>query len=477
MLWALTQLFCCVAGCRPSVLASMLAFHPPKPCLYGVTADGHIRDETGRVLTNIEAICVPCVRRKGHEVLVAVIRPTRRALRQGPVTTVLFFHGNATDVGLSLARYRDLANQHGVNVVAVEYSGYGLQVGLTRPTEASVFADAETAYAYVTTKRPDLCPNGAAWRHLIVYGQSVGSGPASWLASRHPLAGLVLHSPLASGIRVMFPSRPLGLGCCDVFDNKARAPRFNAPVLIIHGSRDEEVPAAHGLAVWAALPERLRRGGGAGGGSGPSALWTPPAGHNDVLALFYDDYHAQVNAFLAGVEAARGGSSGSEGATGSARGGGSAQGGAASKALDGELPLPPGSPALTRLIRQASGTGLGGGGAGAGAMPASGGSSSGGGAGAEGGAGLRGEVTGLGKEGGSDDTRAAAQEDVADDASHVAPAPAPAFLPIVTDASSTSSAPGSARDGAAPADGGISASLLASLLAPPPTKGSMSAGK
>ena len=32
---------------------------------------------------------------------------------------------------------------------------------------------------------------------IVAYGQSVGSGPATFLASKKPLGGLILHSPLA----------------------------------------------------------------------------------------------------------------------------------------------------------------------------------------------------------------------------------------------------------------------------------------
>lgn len=40
---------------------------------------------------------------------------------------------------------------------------------------------------------------------IILYGQSVGSGPTIELASRSPrLRAVVLHSPIMSGLRVMY---------------------------------------------------------------------------------------------------------------------------------------------------------------------------------------------------------------------------------------------------------------------------------
>ena len=42
--------------------------------------------------------------------------------------------------------------------------------------------------------------------NTILYGQSVGSGPTLELATRLPrLRAVILHSPILSGLRVMYP--------------------------------------------------------------------------------------------------------------------------------------------------------------------------------------------------------------------------------------------------------------------------------
>lgn len=47
---------------------------------------------------------------------------------------------------------------------------------------------------------------GAREEDIILYGQSVGSGPTLDLASRlQQLRAVVLHSPILSGLRVMYP--------------------------------------------------------------------------------------------------------------------------------------------------------------------------------------------------------------------------------------------------------------------------------
>ncbi|KAK7241031.1 palmitoyl-(protein) hydrolase [Aureococcus anophagefferens] len=115
--------------------------------------------------------------------------------RPGASLCVLYLHANATDCArdapdraADVLRVRPAAPVH---VLAVEYNGYGGADG------SATVRDARPTRPRATT-RP--CASAAPDR-VVLYGQSVGSGPACWLASRKPVAGVVLHSPIASGIR------------------------------------------------------------------------------------------------------------------------------------------------------------------------------------------------------------------------------------------------------------------------------------
>lgn len=69
-----------------------------------------------------------------------------------------------------------------------------------QPTECNTYADIEAVYECLQEKY------GIAEEDIILYGQSVGSGPTVDLASRLTnLRGVILHSPLLSGVRVLFP--------------------------------------------------------------------------------------------------------------------------------------------------------------------------------------------------------------------------------------------------------------------------------
>jgi len=71
---------------------------------------------------------------------------------------------------------------------------------LKQPTECNTYADIDAAYKCLKEQY------GVKDDQLILYGQSVGSGPTVDLSSRLPnLRGVVLHSPILSGMRVLYP--------------------------------------------------------------------------------------------------------------------------------------------------------------------------------------------------------------------------------------------------------------------------------
>lgn len=62
------------------------------------------------------------------------------------------------------------------------------------------------------------------------------------------MVGLVLHSPIMSGLRVMTDSRLLS--CWDIYPNIQRIEHITCPGFIIHGQEDREVPCRHGLGLY-----------------------------------------------------------------------------------------------------------------------------------------------------------------------------------------------------------------------------------
>ncbi|MEM9904541.1 MAG: alpha/beta hydrolase [Cyanobacteria bacterium P01_D01_bin.44] len=171
--------------------------------------------------------------------------------------TLLYIHGNAEDLGdiqPQLARF----HSWGFSVFAYDYRGYGTSDG--KPSERNAYQDADAAYAYLTQ---DL---GIPAEQIIIYGRSVGGGSAVELATRHPVAGLILQSTFTSTFRVVVPFPLLPF---DKFANLAKLKKIRCPVLVMHGQVDETIPIKHGQQLYEAAPEPKL------------ALWVEAAGHND----------------------------------------------------------------------------------------------------------------------------------------------------------------------------------------------------
>ncbi|CAM9428247.1 unnamed protein product [Scytosiphon promiscuus] len=210
--------------------------------------------------------------------------------------TLVYSHGNATDIGAMHDRCAGIADAVGVNVLAYDYTGYGCASGT--PTEARTYRDIEAvcAWARKNVLREGEDGSGKNKGHgLILYGQSVGSGPTCYLASeksKGPFAGVILHSPILSGMRVLTESR--ALSCLDIYPNVDRASRLMCPVMVMHGARDEEVPWEHGKGIYEAVPEAMRR----------RPWWVPDRGHNDICEgrRHLREYFARLSAFVRSLE-------------------------------------------------------------------------------------------------------------------------------------------------------------------------------
>lgn len=202
---------------------------------------------------------------------------------------ILHCHGNATDIGLMMGPYYELTRQLRCEVVGVEYSGYGASTGA--PSSANTIADTEAAYNY-------LVGQGVPPERIVAYGQSVGSGPALSLAAKKPVGGVVLHSPLLSGIKVIDPQpdkccRPSCVyKCFDFFFNDSEMKKVSCPAFVMHGQQDEIIPLYHGVRLAEAAPKACKWPG----------YFPRNAGHNDIVENNAAAYFNEVRNFLEHVE-------------------------------------------------------------------------------------------------------------------------------------------------------------------------------
>ncbi len=161
-------------------------------------------------------------------------------------TTVVFLHGNMETLGNIREELEALASRGHVNVLGVEYTGYGLADG--SPSEANTYADLEAGLEYLWKTTGQATPDTT-----ILMGRSLGSGPAIEVAVRYPdIQGLVLLCPFLSVTQVATGRSLPG----DFYRNDTKAPHVVCPVLVFHGTADTVVPIHHGHQLVAAFKGR-----------------------------------------------------------------------------------------------------------------------------------------------------------------------------------------------------------------------------
>jgi len=161
---------------------------------------------------------------------------------------VLYFHGNGGNLIYRGDRMLRLANA-GFGVLMPEYRGYGGNDGT--PTETGLYADADAAMAF-------LREQGIGEDRVALYGESLGTGVVTRLASEHAVAALILEAPYTSMTAMaatQFYFMPVSLMLKDRFDSLSRISRVHAPILVLQGDSDEMIPPRMGQQLFAAAPE------------------------------------------------------------------------------------------------------------------------------------------------------------------------------------------------------------------------------
>ncbi len=193
---------------------------------------------------------------------------------------LIWFYGNMEVVGALAPLLREL-RPPGTAVLILDYRGYGTSEG--RPTEPGLYLDADAAWDYLASRRE------VDDERISVYGRSVGSVPALYLAENHDVRSVVLDSPFtnARGMAAVhywyLPRFLMRLR----LDNLARARRLRAPLLVFHGSEDDIVPLRMGRAI--AEEGRARK-----------FIVYEGAGHNDIYDVAGPRYREEMHGFLLG---------------------------------------------------------------------------------------------------------------------------------------------------------------------------------
>ena len=159
---------------------------------------------------------------------------------------VLYFHGN----GGNLAEWAGVAapfHQRGLDVFIIDYRGYGKSQGPR--SQAAMLADALSAYDWLAQRWPA--------EDIRLYGRSLGSGFAAYVAAQRPARALLLETPyyaladVAAGRFPWLPVRPLLRFPMPAYQ---WLEAVSCPIHWIHGDRDQVIPVGHSRRLQTLLP-------------------------------------------------------------------------------------------------------------------------------------------------------------------------------------------------------------------------------
>jgi hypothetical protein len=151
-----------------------------------------------------------------------------------PKGVVLYFHGNRDNISW-YEKFASNFTKNGYEVWMMDYPGYGKSTGPC--TEPRLYEYANQLYLLA---RVHFMPDS-----ITIYGKSLGTGIAAWLASRKNCKQLVLESPYYSMTHLAgyyFPIYPVGRMIHYKIPTNEYLQKVIAPVVILHGNSDWIIP-------------------------------------------------------------------------------------------------------------------------------------------------------------------------------------------------------------------------------------------
>lgn len=197
--------------------------------------------------------------------------------------TLLHFHGNGETIADYVNGQFHQFYELGINVVFVEYRGYGQSFGL--PELVAMLDDGEELVNGL----------GLSFDRVVAFGRSMGSLYSIEMAARQPtLAGLVVESGIhnlaerlnAWGAGSEFSSQEIEGECKTHFDHDSKLGKYPGPTLILHAERDHIIDISHAERNHQANPNRS------------TLVRLPQGDHSSVMPFNAEQYFSELRAFL-----------------------------------------------------------------------------------------------------------------------------------------------------------------------------------
>lgn len=211
------------------------------------------------------------------------------------VPTIVYWHGNAGNMGFRLKNAAEMYSYIGVNILMVDYRGYGKSEG--SPTEEGLKADAESVLRYIKG-HPKLTNSS-----IILFGRSLGGAVSIALAYKFPdyINGIILENTflsISAMVDVLLPYvkwfKHLILRIKWNSDEKIK--QLKQPIMFISGGMDNLVPPKHSRILYnlAALS------------SHKDFFYVSDGSHNDTwekaaMKNGHDNYYQRIKKFISTI--------------------------------------------------------------------------------------------------------------------------------------------------------------------------------
>lgn len=204
---------------------------------------------------------------------------------QGSEGVLLWFHGNAGNMGNRIDLLQHLHEELKLNILIIDYRGYGNSEG--EVSEEGTAKDALAAYDDLLS-RPDIHPE-----RIFVFGQSLGAAVAVRLATESRIGGLILEAPFTS-VKAMtaeiFPWLPFKGLISIKYDSIRKIKSVQSPLLVMHGDQDRVVPYEQGQQIFEAADT-------------PKTFYTiTGADHNNTYVVGGPGYFETMKRFIQGIQ-------------------------------------------------------------------------------------------------------------------------------------------------------------------------------
>jgi len=209
-------------------------------------------NQTG--LTRAQAVGIPT---EGGATLGAWYAPP-----VGNKPVILYYKGNTASFSAEHERFKAW-EAAGYGFLAFDYRGFPASPGTI--SQEAILADSLAVFDWL----------GERGGRIVIWGRSLGTGPATFVASRREADALLLETPFLSAVSVAaerYPFFPVSWVMKDPFPSNQWMKLVEEPVFIAHGTADRTIDVSNGERLYQLVPHKYD-------------LWIEPgADHSDLWA-------------------------------------------------------------------------------------------------------------------------------------------------------------------------------------------------